>query len=110
MDACQITVATGTRDEADRIAGALLGGRLAACVQVIGPVESRYWWEGALESATEWLCLVKSRTSLVDRVVATVRAEHSYDTPEVVAVPIVAGDPAYLAWLGLESSAEDDGT
>ena len=104
MEACQVTVAAGSEDEAGRIADALLDARLAACVQVVGPVESRYWWQGSREAAREWLCLAKSRTDLLDRVVATVRSVHSYDTPEVVAVPIIGGDPAYLAWLALEAS------
>ena len=99
-----MTVAASSSEEASRIADALLDARLAACVQVIGPVESRYWWQGARESATEWLCLAKSRTDLLDRVVAAVRSVHSYETPEVVAVPIVGGDPAYLAWLAAEAS------
>ena len=110
MDACQVNVATGSREEADRIADALLGPRLAACVQVVGPVESRYWWDGSLESGTEWLCLAKTRTGLLDRVIDAVRTVHSYDTPEVIATPIVGGDPAYLAWLANETSGAPGGT
>jgi periplasmic divalent cation tolerance protein len=99
VDACQVSITAGSEQEAAQIAEALLNARLAACVQVSGPVESRFWWAGRQETATEWLCLAKSRTELVDRIVAAVRAVHSYDTPEVIAVPIVGGDPAYLAWL-----------
>ena len=99
-----MTVSAGSRDEAIKVADSLLDARLAACVQIVGPVESRYWWRDEREVATEWLCLVKTRTALLDRVVAAVRAAHSYETPEVVAVPIVGGDPAYLAWLEDEAS------
>lgn len=99
-----MTVSAGSRDEAVKVADSLLDARLAACVQIVGPVESRYWWRGERELASEWLCLVKTRTALLDRVVAAVRAAHSYETPEVVAVPIVGGDPAYLAWLEDEAS------
>lgn len=88
------------------MADSLLDARLAACVQIIGPVESRYWWQGNREIAGEWLCLVKTRTALLDRVIAAVRAAHSYDTPEVLAVPIIGGDPAYLAWLADEASGD----
>ena len=109
MDACQITISAGSEGEAVRIADALLRARLAACVQVV-PVHSRYWWQGEQETALEHLCLVKSRLSLVDAVVDAVRAEHSYETPEIVATPIVAGDPAYLAWLEAETSGGDDGS
>jgi periplasmic divalent cation tolerance protein len=90
-------------EEAERIAQVLLDRRLAACVQVEGPLRSRYWWEGRQEEATEWRCTAKTRIELVDRVVTAVRAVHSYDTPEIVATPIVAGDPAYLAWVEAEA-------
>lgn len=103
-----MTVAAASAEEAGRIADALLDARLAACVQVVGPVESRYWWQGARESATEWLCLAKSRLALVERLAEVVRAEHSYDVPEVVAVPIVAGDAEYLRWLEAEASGRGE--
>jgi periplasmic divalent cation tolerance protein len=90
-------------EEAERIAQVLLDGRLAACVQVEGPVRSRYWWQDGQEEATEWRCTAKTRIELVDRVVAVVRGVHSYETPEIVATPIVAGDPAYLAWVEAEA-------
>ena len=90
--------------EASRIAADLVGKRLAACVQVVGPVVSTYRWQGAVETASEWLCLVKTRLSIVDDVVAAVRALHSYEMPEIVATPIVDGDPDYLAWLESETS------
>lgn len=99
-----MTVSAGSRDEAVKVADSLLDARLAACVQIVGPVESRYWWRDEREVATEWLCLVKTRTALLDRVVAAVRAAHSYETPEVVAVPIVGGDEAYLTWVEDEAS------
>ena len=103
---CQVSVAAGSAEEAAAVADALLDGRLAACVQVVGPVESRYWWDGAKQSATEWLCLAKSRLALLDQVVAAVRAVHAYDVPEVVATPIVGGDPDYLAWLSGTTGGE----
>ena len=98
----------GSRDEASIVADALLAARLAACVQILGPIESRYWWQGAREQASEWLCIVKTRSGLVDDVVAAVRAVHSYETPEILAVPVIGGDPAYLAWLEAESSGCGD--
>jgi len=105
MDVCQIAIACGTEEEAAAVAEALLQPHLAACVQIVGPVTSRYWWKGALESATEWVCLAKSRTELVERVVAAVRDVHSYEVPEIVATPIVGGDAIYLAWVEGETSA-----
>lgn len=86
---------------------ALLDGRLAACVQIVGPVESRFWWQGAKETATEWLCLAKSRTALVDGVVEAVKSVHTYEVPEVIATPIVGGSADYLAWVVAETSGGD---
>ena len=94
--------AAETREEAGRIAEALLSRRLAACVHVIGPVESRYWWRGKLESAEEWLCLAKTT---VDRVAAAMEAisrAHSYETPEIIVTPIMDGSAAYLRWIDAE--------
>ena len=95
----QVQATAGSREEADRVAAALLERRLAACVQVVGPVESRYWWEGRLETATEWLCLVKTTDDRVDEVVAVIQDVHSYDVPEIIALPVVAGSEAYLRWI-----------
>lgn len=100
MTGCsQVQTAAGSREEAERIATALVEARLAACVQVVGPVESRYWWDGRLETATEWLCLVKTTEERVDEVIAAVQAAHSYDTPEVIALPVIAGSSGYLRWI-----------
>ena len=95
----QVQVAAGSREEADGVASAVLDGRMAACVQVVGPVESRFWWEGRLDTATEWLCLVKTTDDRLDDVVAAIRGVHSYDTPEIIALPVVGGSDAYLRWV-----------
>ncbi|HVL94196.1 MAG TPA: divalent-cation tolerance protein CutA [Acidimicrobiales bacterium] len=102
----QITTATGSFGEADALAALLLDRRLAACVQVAGPVRSRYWWQGAQESATEWLCVVKTTAELADGAIAAIAAAHSYEVPEVVATPVVAGHPAYLAWVAAQATGE----
>lgn len=81
------------------MASKLLDDRLAACVQLVGPVTSRYWWEGKQERAEEWLCLAKSAVRLVPQIVESVRSVHSYDVPEILALPVVAGSTEYLAWL-----------
>jgi periplasmic divalent cation tolerance protein len=96
----QVQTTAGSKEEADRIGAALLERRLAACVQVLGPMESRYWWEGALESATEWLCLAKTTADRVDDVVAAIGEAHSYDTPEVLATAVSGGNERYLRWVG----------
>jgi periplasmic divalent cation tolerance protein len=95
----QVQTTAGSKEEADRLVSVLLERRLAACVQVLGPMESRYWWEGALESATEWLCLAKTTADRVDDVVAAIGEAHSYDTPEVLATAVGGGSERYLRWV-----------
>ncbi|MBI3768800.1 MAG: divalent-cation tolerance protein CutA [Deltaproteobacteria bacterium] len=92
-----------SREEADRIAAALVDERLAACVNVVAPITSIYRWRGAVERAEEVLLLVKTRRARVARVGARIRALHSYDLPEVIALPIDAGSAAYLAWIAAET-------
>ncbi len=89
----------GSRAEANRIAAALVDERLAACVNVVAPITSIYRWRGAVERAEEVLLLVKTRRARMARVGARIRALHSYDLPEVIALPIDAGSAAYLAWI-----------
>jgi periplasmic divalent cation tolerance protein len=98
-DYLQVTTAAGSEEEAERISAALVERRLAACVQVIGPISSRYRWQGEIEREREWLCLAKTEASRYDEVEAAIRELHSYEEPEIVATPIVAGSPGYLAWL-----------
>lgn len=101
MDAEHIQVFTtaGSRDEAQRLANGLVDGRLAACVQIVGPIASRYRWKGKVESAEEWLCIAKTSRARFDDLAAAIRGEHSYEVPEITALPIVAGLPDYLRWI-----------
>lgn len=98
----QVTCTMGTAEEAERIAHAVVEARLAACVQIIAPVASIYWWRGAIERSTEWLCVMKTTAAKFETLREAIRARHSYETPEIVATPIVAGDGAYLAWIDEE--------
>jgi periplasmic divalent cation tolerance protein len=90
--------------EANRIADALVAERLAACVNILGVVRSVYRWQGQVECADEVALIAKSTAQLFDALAARVRALHSYETPAIVAWPIVAGDAAYLDWIGAETS------
>ena len=99
----EVTTAAGTREEADAIAVALVEARLAACVQVVGPVTSRYWWDGAVQTTEEWLCLAKTTAGHYPDVEAAIRRAHSYVEPEIVAVEVVAGSPSYLDWVARET-------
>jgi periplasmic divalent cation tolerance protein len=98
-DCVQVLTTAGSEEEAGRIASLLVERRLAACVQVVGPITSRYRWQGAIEEEREWQCLVKTTRAAYEAVEAAIREAHSYDEPEIVATPIVAGSAGYLAWI-----------
>lgn len=98
----QIVTTVETADDAERIANALLTQRLAACVQIVGPITSHYWWQGAIEQAGEYQCWIKSRQDLFAAVEQAIVAIHPYQTPEILAMPVVAGGAGYLAWLDTE--------
>ena len=89
---------------AQKIADALVSQRLAACVQISGPIKSTYWWEGKMEITEEWVCTAKTRHDLYAMVEETIKTAHSYDVPEILAVKIEDGNPAYLAWMAQETS------
>jgi len=96
-----ITVHITTKDEAEarKLAGLLLEQKRAACVNIIPKVSTLYRWQGKIESGTESLMIVKTKKSLLGDIVALVQAHHSYQVPEVIALPIEGGSPEYLAWL-----------
>ncbi len=95
----QVLTTAGSEQEAELIAAALLERRLAACVQIVGPVLSRYRWRGEIEREREWQCLAKTTRARFETLAATIREVHSYEEPEIVATPVVAGSPGYLAWV-----------
>lgn len=91
-----------SRDEAERIGRLAVDRHLAACAQVWGPVSSTYRWAGAVESAAEWACALKTTAGVVAELVALVAAEHDYEVPEVLVLPVTGGHAAYLAWVVAE--------
>lgn len=98
----QIATTTATKAEAQQIAAMLISHRLVACAQVSGPLASVYHWQGTVETSEEWLCTLKTREALFEQVTAAIREVHSYQCPEIIATPIVAASPDYLAWLERE--------
>jgi periplasmic divalent cation tolerance protein len=98
----QVVTTTAEQDQAKRIASALVQQRLAACVHVLGPITSTYRWQDKVETAQEWLCIAKTSRGRYEAVEEAIRQLHSYDVPEIVAVPIVAGSRSYLDWLMAE--------
>jgi periplasmic divalent cation tolerance protein len=95
----QISTTTETKEQAKKIAQYLVETRLAACVQITGPITSVYRWKGKVENAQEWLCMIKTRKELFDKVETAIKKLHSYETPEIVTIPIVKGSKEYLIWL-----------
>ena len=98
-DCIVVLVTTAARVEAERMAEALVGEGWAACVNVTGPVRSIYRWEGEVQCDDEWLLIIKARAAHFDALAARVRALHSYQNPEVIALPVAAGSAPYLEWL-----------
>ncbi len=108
MDAISVYIVTADAAEAGRIAEALVAEHLAACVNILGPVQSIYRWQEKVERAGEVALIAKTRQALFERLAVRVRALHSYDTPAIVAWPIVSGDAAYLAWIEAETDPAGD--
>ncbi len=94
---------TSAAEEAPGIADMLLTRRKAACVNIVPGVTSHFWWQDKLDSTQESLLIVKTRASLLDEVVSLVKEIHSYDVPEIIALPIVGGNRDYLEWINRET-------
>jgi periplasmic divalent cation tolerance protein len=95
----QVTTTTAKKEDAERIARTLVEARLAACVQILGPITSIYRWKGKIETEEEWLCLIKSSRSRYGAIEEMILSLHPYETPEIVASEIIAGSSGYLGWL-----------
>ena len=104
----QAITTTETKTDAQAIASAVIEKRLAACVQIVGPITSTYWWQGEIETAEEWLCIIKSRQDLYPALEETILKVHPYDVPEILAVPVVTGHKDYLKWLDGELESSQD--
>jgi periplasmic divalent cation tolerance protein len=99
----QVVTTAQRKEDAETIARALVEERLAACVQIVGPITSVYRWQGAIETSEEWQCWAKSRAELYPRIEQSIRRLHPYEVPEILAMPVVAGTESYLAWLERET-------
>lgn len=101
----QVLTTVETYEDAEKIAQALLNKRLAACIQIIGPITSLYWWEEKIEKATEYLLLIKTKKDLYKKLERTIIEVHPYKVPEIMASPVTDGNPEYLKWIDREVSA-----
>jgi periplasmic divalent cation tolerance protein len=98
-DAIMVLMTAGSREEAVRLADILVVARLAACVQILPEVESVYHWQGNVERAPEILLLAKTTQANFAALETAVRSLHSYETPEIIALPIIEASAPYLEWL-----------
>ena len=99
MEYILIMVTASSKEEAEKIATTLLERKLIACANILGPVSSRFWWQGKIDSAEEYIIFMKTKRELFDQVADNVKQLHSYEVPEIIALPIVEGAKPYLEWI-----------
>ncbi len=94
-----IFVTAANKKEAEKIACALIKEKLAACANIIENLHSIFWWQGKVDNAKEALLIVKTRKALMNKLIKKVKSLHSYEVPEIIALPIICGDKKYLKWI-----------
>jgi periplasmic divalent cation tolerance protein len=103
----QVLTTIDSNEEAERLGRSITGARLAACVQIVGPIRSLYWWQGKLDDAQEWLLIIKTTSVRLSELEQHIKANHSYDTPEITATQIPWGSAEYLNWISAETRQTD---
>lgn len=99
-----VTTTFGNRADGEALASELVERRLAACVQLVGPIHSTFRWEGRIEAAEEWLLIIKTRSERYAELERAILAVHPYDMPEIVAHPVTQGSAGYLSWIARETT------
>ncbi len=102
-DFMQVVTTVDSEEAAEQLARGITGARLAACVQIVGPIKSVYWWQGELEEAREWQLTIKTTTARIAELEAHIKENHSYDTPEITGTVISGGSDDYLDWITAET-------
>jgi len=98
-----VFITAANKKEGRKIASGVLKSRLAACVNVIGKVESKYWWQGKIETAGECLLIIKTKKSLSKKLIEKIKLLHSYSVPEIIFLPVSEGNTDYLKWIEKET-------
>ena len=104
MDYVVVFVTASSEDEAQKIAHNLLQNKLVACANIIGGIKSMYWWQGKIDQSAECLLVLKTQKKLFSKLTKAVKALHSYDLPEIIALSIVEGEDNYLKWISTETA------
>ncbi|MGQ4833936.1 MAG: divalent-cation tolerance protein CutA [Candidatus Asgardarchaeia archaeon] len=95
----QVLTTVEKEDDAKKISKVLLEKKLAACIQIIGPIKSMYWWKEKIEEATEYILAIKTKAGLYEELEKTIKEIHPYEVPEIIAIPIEKGLEDYLNWI-----------
>jgi len=103
-DKIVVLTTCGSEDEARKLASVLIEKHMAACVNITSPVTSVYRWKGSIEQAQEWMLIIKSRRERFEELRVVIESAHSYELPEVLAIPVLEGSPNYLAWVEAETT------
>jgi len=98
----QVITTVEKKEDAEKMPSVLVEKRLAGCVQIVGPISSTYWWKNNIETEKEWLCLIKTKKTLYNKIEITIKEIHPYEIPEIIALPIIAGNKDYIKWLNDE--------
>jgi periplasmic divalent cation tolerance protein len=104
----QVMTTVDNRQQAEQLASLITSSRLAACAQIAGPIASTYWWKDKLETAEEWQITFKTLQSIYPELEALLKRHHPYEVPEIVAVPVLTGNSAYLDWIAAEVKRAGD--
>ncbi|MFH1854154.1 MAG: divalent-cation tolerance protein CutA [Candidatus Omnitrophota bacterium] len=104
MQYITIFITAANKKEAKKIACILLEKRLIACANLVKDIESYFWWQGKKEKAKEYLIIAKTRKALLNKIIKAVKPVHSYECPEIIAIPIIGGNRSYMEWIRKETA------
>ena len=102
----QVVTTVDSEDSAAQLARGIVGARLAACVQIVGPIRSLYWWQGSIDDAREWQLVIKTTSARLSALESHIKENHSYDTPEITFTEISGGSREYLDWISAETRTD----